>query len=294
KTTTEQDGSVVTDGTVSKEDAEKASDNFSGDWSKPEEAGYPPFWLKYGPKDLEKKDLSNLELFGCFTDGTSLKDILYNPKFTYYEVTLGYASGIETEDLPGTLEANTETYGYGRAGEICLYEEKDGNYIYVEIYNLSEEQLSVMDIIERNEFNVGELGQLKECNTGRTALGMSYEVFDISKCVELGELLGRPDKIYHGFKTIMLTDRDGSEESFEETVSLGGGTIMYDMLYQMPKGKLFVGLTESHVDEDYASYAEEQAGVLVEYCSCEELYTYLRDETNSGAIVQEDWEYNFE
>lgn len=271
-----------------------ASDSFSGDWSKPEEAGYPPFWLKYGPKALEKKDLSNLELFGCFTDGMSLKDILYNPKFTYYEVKIGYASRVETEDLQGTLAADTETYGHGSVGEIYLYEEQGGNYIYVEFYNLSEEQLSLTDIIERNEFGVGEIGQIKECNFGRTALGMSYDVFDSSKYVELGELLGKPDKIYQGYQGLLLTQREGSEESFEETVQLGGGTISYDMLYQMQNGKLFVSVIEAHVDESYASYEEDQAGVTVEYCSCEELYTYLRDETNSGAIVQEDKEYNFE
>lgn len=66
------------------------------------------------------------------------------------------------------------------------------------------------------------------------------------------------------------------------------------MMYQMNRGKLFVSIGEANVDESYEKFAKDTNHVLVSYCSSEELYVFLRDETNSGAIVQEDTEYVFE
>ena len=73
-----------------------------------------------------------------------------------------------------------------------------------------------------------------------------------------------------------------------------GGSIIYDMMYQMNRGKLFVAIGEASVDESYEKFMRDTNHVLVSYCSSEELYVFLRDETNSGAIVQEDTEYVFE
>ncbi len=286
---------VTTEAEEGKEDSAKEDSSFSGDWNAVEEAGYKPFWLKYGPKALEKKDLSSVELYGCFTDGTSLKDILYNPKFTYYEIVEGYSVEVETENLQETVASYDKTYGSGHACEINLYEQKDGPHFTVQIYNISGETCTLAQCIENNEFRVGDASQMEVCNQSEIALGIPYgEYCDINTYVAVGELLGKPDKIYGDYNNLMLIDRDNEEETFAETVQLGGGSIMYDMMYKMNRGMLFVSIGEANVDESYKKFEKDTNHVLVEYCSSEDLYIYLRDETNSGAIVQEDEEYAFE
>lgn len=50
---------------------------FSGDWDAVEEAGYPPFWLKYANLGaLEEKDLSDLMFYDKFAFGASLEEML--------------------------------------------------------------------------------------------------------------------------------------------------------------------------------------------------------------------------
>ncbi len=264
----------------------ETANTFSGDWNAAEEAGYRPFWLKYGPQALEEKDLSDLVMFGCFTDGSPVSDILYHENFVSYCI-----GSNTTDDIKAYIEADTNTYnGYV---EIKLYNAEE-RYVLVTLYNLSGEPRTLAQLMEENNYLVGDVNQVVECNYGDLALGLDYSNgINMDTYVALGDLLGRPDKIYEGMNIIGLTDRsDKEEEVFAETVQIGGGVIIYDMMYQMNQGKLFVGLCEANHFDDY--YEDNFTHVLVEYCSSEELYIYLRDKTNSGAIVYENHEYTFE
>lgn len=299
---TESDGAAAVTVADEKEGAEEkdktgAEDEFSGDWSAAEEAGYPPFWLKYGPKNLEKKDLSDVELYGCFTDGTPLKDIISNPKFTYCKVT-GAGQELEIEDMASFLASPTDADAKGSGFEIYLYEEKDGDPLFIHAYVLGEESKTFVECVEENQFIIGDCSEISDENYADLALGIPNcreGECTIDSYIQLGELLGKPDKIYGNFNMTMLTDRkDGPEETFAETVQLGGGGIHYDMMYKMNHGMLFVGVAEANLSEKYKSTEDESRHILAEYCSSEEMYIYLRDETNSGEIVHEDYEYNFE
>lgn len=286
---------VTTEAEEGKEDSAKEDSSFSGDWNAVEEAGYKPFWLKYGPKALEKKDLSSVELYGCFTDGTNVKDIIYNPKFTYYEIITGYYDDIETDNLAEAIANDTNTFGDGWVCDINLYEQKDGDCITVQIYSLASEAQTIAQCIEGNEYKIGDANQMSVNNTSDVALGIPYgEKCDINTCIQVGELLGKPDKIYEAYRNLMLIDRDAEEETYAETVQRGGGFIGYIMMYKMNRGMLFVNVGEANFSEKYASAEGDMTYIQAEYCSSEDLYIYLRDETNSGAIVQEDEEYAFE
>ena len=83
-------------------------------------------------------------------------------------------------------------------------------------------------------------------------------------------------------------NRKDEEESFAETVQKGGGILSYDLIYQMEGSKLFVSISEYNM---YGDYSVEYISVC--YCT-DDLYVYLRDETNSGALVQEEDVYPFE
>lgn len=283
--------------TVKDDDKNKAEDEFSGDWYAAEESGYPPFWLKYGPKNLEKKDLSDVELYGCFTDGTPLKEIITNPKFTYCKVT-GAGQKLEIDDMSTFLASPTDADAKGSGYEIYLYEEKDGIPIHIEAYVLGEESKTFAECVEENQFIIGDCSQLSRENYADIALGIQNckgSECTVDSCIQVGELLGKPDKIYGKYNSEMLTDRkDGPEESFAETVQIGGGGISYDMMYKMEHGMLFVSISEANLSEKYKSTEAETRYILAQYCSSEEMYTYLRDETNSGEIVHEEYEYDFE
>ena len=101
----------------------------------------------------------------------------------------------------------------------------------------------------------------------------------------LCDLLGKPDQVYYTINASSWTDREDEDETFAETVEMGGGYIIYDMMYQLEHGKLLIGITENN-------YVGE-CDIDVCYCT-DALYEYLRDETNSGALIYEDKVYDFE
>lgn len=284
-------------GMVEQSDTEKPKDtkeenSFSGDYTQPEKWGYAPYWLKYGLDGSEKKDLSTLTIFDCVTDGLSLNDVLHSPKFTYYELK-GYESdNIDDVINNGYIDKwdDSNMLSYGSYAEIQMYKEKDGDYIVVTIYNLSDESKTLAQCIEGNQFYVGDNNQVRDDTSVRMAFGIETKNVNHWETLDsLCDLLGRPDQVYYTINSRMGTDREDNEddETFEETVEKGGGFIIYDMMYQLDHGKLFVGVTEMEIKPD------DPDAVHVCYCT-DALYEYLRDETNSGALVDESRVYDFE
>lgn len=266
----------------------KEENSFSGDYTQPEKWGYAPYWLKYGLDGSEKKDLSTLTIFDCVTDGLSLNDVLHSPKFTYYELK-GYESdNIDDVINNGYIDKwdDSNMLSYGSYAEIQMYKEKDGDYIVVTIYNLSDESKTLAQCIEGNQFYVGDNNQVRDDTSVRMAFGIEIEQEKYWEAlVSLCDLLGKPDQVYYTMNASGWTDRDDEDETFAETVEMGGGYIIYDMMYQLEHGKLFVGITENN-------YVGE-CDIQVCYCT-DALYEYLRDETNSGALVNESRVYDFE
>lgn len=283
---------VKDEGTVQSVEGKSDSgeeETFSGDYTQPEKWGYTPYWLKYGLKDTEKKDLSTLTMFDCVTDGLSLNDILHSPEFTYYELYLSYSTTTESDNIDDIINYDDSvTFVRGDSAEIWMYKEKDGDYIIVTVYNLSDESKTLAQCIEGNQFYVGDNNQVRNDTSIRMAFGIELEIENHWNSLDnLCDLLGRPNQIYYSMNSCMNTDREDNidDETFEETVEKGGGFIIYEMLYQLNHGKLIIGVSE-HMYEDANS---------VNACYCtNEVYEYLRDETSSGALVNEDNIYNFE
>lgn len=291
----EKQDAVQGEGTVQsvaeQSDTEKPKDteeenSFSGDYTQPEKWGYTPYWLKYGLDGSEKKDLSTLTIFDCVTDGLSLNDVLHSPEFTYYEFR-DYGAKTESDNVDDIINSgDSATINSGNYVEIRMYKEKEGDYIVVTVYNLSDESKTLAQCIEGNQFYVGDNNQVRDDTSVRMAFGIEIEQEKYWEAlVSLCDLLGKPDQVYYTMNASGWTDRDDEDETFAETVEMGGGYIIYDMMYQLEHGKLFVGITENN-------YVGE-CDIQVCYCT-DALYEYLRDETNSGALVNESRVYDFE
>lgn len=279
--------SLVEQSDTNKKTDTEEENSFSGDYTQPEKWGYTPYWLKYGLDGAKKKDLSTLTIFDCVTDGLSLNDVLHSPEFTYYELHSYYTTTAESDNIDDIINYDDSyTLSRGSSVEIWMYKEKNGDYIIVSIYNLSDESKTLAQCIEGNQFYVGDNNQIRNDTSVRMAFGIEIEQEKHWEALDsLCDLLGRPDQVYYTVNSNGGTDRDDDDETFEETVEKGGGYIIYDLMYQLNHGKLFVGITEHN-------YVGE-CNIHVCYCT-DALYEYLRDETNSGALVDESRVYNFE
>lgn len=291
----EKQDAVQGEGTVQsvaeQSDTEKPKDteeenSFSGDYTQPEKWGYTPYWLKYGLDGSEKKDLSTLTIFDCVTDGLSLNDVLHSPEFTYYEFR-DYGAKTESDNVDDIINSgDSATINSGNYVEIRMYKEKEGDYIVVTVYNLSDESKTLAQCIEGNQFYVGDNHQVRNDTSVRMAFGIEIEQEKYWEALDsLCDLLGKPDQVYYTINASSWTDREDEDETFAETVEMGGGYIIYDMMYQLEHGKLLIGITENN-------YVGE-CDIDVCYCT-DALYEYLRDETNSGALIYEDKVYDFE
>lgn len=272
-------------------DEEKAESTFSGDYTVEEEWGYTPFWLKYGLRDTEQKDLSSLVLFNCVSDGMPLNDVLHTDAYKYYKASDFYGSVLlESDNIEDIINYDKEhLFSRGEGARIKLYEEKDGNYVEISVYNITDNKLSLAECIENNQFYIGDNSQVSYEDSAKMAFDIPIDgEYSIEYLNQLRDVLGKPNMVYYSMNMLMNTDREGSEETFSETVQKGGGTIIYDILYEMNNGKLFVSISERNYFGRY-----EISSVAVCYCTSD-LYIYLRDNTNSGELVNEEKVYTFE
>ena len=266
-------------------DEEEAAE-FSGDYTQVEEWGYTPFFLKYGFRNAEKKDLADVVVFDCAQQGKTLEEVLRSEGFVSYELD-GQNAELETTNIDDIINYDSTWTMSGHSSvDINLYRE-DGSYVEVSVYNITTEPMTMAECVAASQFYVGDTGDISEKYSAKNAFDLGEE-YSIAYLEQLIEMLGKPDSLHQKLNIIMNTDRKDEEESFAETIQKGGGIISYDLIYQLEGAKLFIGISEYNIYDEYSV-----EGICVCYCT-DDLYVYLRDETNSGALVQEEDVYPFE
>ncbi len=243
-----EDGNVVqgqASGSGTGDDAQGQAVEFSGDWDAVEEGGYPPFWFKYANLGaLEEKDFSNLMFYDKFTFGASLEEMISSYNYFYiYEYSSPKDSGFITyvpalnslEEFREWANTNTIGAGYYNSLDIWCYTEEDdySDRMKAQIYNLIDSEVTIWECIQNDQFFVGNCGYADE--NGFKEFGVPYKDGDSEDNREaltaLMEVLGKPSVVANcsnGF--LSYVDR-AEDEEFAETVSLGGGEIEYDLVY---------------------------------------------------------------
>lgn len=211
----------------------------SVDWYAAEENGCLPFYLKYADfGSLEEKDFSGLMINDTFPYDASLEEIL--PLYHYHFIL---STGEEYDFTTGQT-------GYADDHMLDVYEmvaincyTEEGNYdddIRVEIYNLSDSEATLWECIENEWFIL---------DAGNCMLGTTFELGD-DKREELAKLvgiLGKPTMVTYD-SNYWKDLRDG-EETFAETVSIGGGWIYYNIVYIEGDHILSLRISESNTPE---------------------------------------------
>ena len=267
--------------TVDSEDVVSEEESFCGDWEVVEEWGKTPFWLKYGLQGQEVKDLSETTLFGCMTPGATVEEILSSGEYNYFYVSPSWQDRVETSDVNEILNLQTEyPINPGDSVKISMYRSQEEVYfIDMVVYNLTDSELSVSEVLANNQYYIEEYHEgyyIDEFNAERPDLVFNLEgPFDRNYLIQMTDILGRPDIIYTGITADSL-------EEFQEKIKTGEGIPCYSMVYEEDAGKLIVEPMESNLTNNY-----ELTQVNIVYVT-NDLYTYLRDETNSGALIYED------
>ncbi len=223
------------------------------------------FWIETGLQNIEKKDLTGLQLYGSFTDGTPLKDILTSPVYTDAEM---FALIPDDSELEHRTDDSTGFNIMTNIEEIMAYESgpnpgdvqtitllTDNHYIEVDIYNTTDDRgKTTMDCIEAGCFSIGDETTIEDCNA-------AYAVFPEISCDygaeyldELIKLLGYPDyiKCRMGIEQVNDTEFDtsGSKEMADG--------ILYELRYNLEAdGFLCINISEyikdGNVDVDNIS-----------------------------------------
>lgn len=213
----------------------------SVDWYAAEENGCLPFYLKYADLgSLEDKDFSGLMINDTFAYGASLEEIL--PLYHYHFIL---STSEEYDFTTGqTGYADDHTLDVYETVVIDCYTE-EGNYndnIRVEIYNLSDSETTIRECIENDWFI---------CDAGKCMLGTSLELGD-DKREELAKLvgiLGKPTMVTYDSNYWKDLREDVDDETFAETVSIGGGWIYYNIVYIEGDHILSLRISESNTPE---------------------------------------------
>ncbi len=276
---------IVEDGsseeTVDSEEIVSEEEAFCGDWEVVEEWGKTPFWLKYGLQGQEVKDLSQTTLFGCMTPGATVEEILSSGEYNYFRVYPSWQDKVETTDVNEILNLQTEyPINPGDSVKISMFRtEEEVYFIDMIVYNLTDSELSVSEVLANNQYYIEECHDgyyIDEFNAERPDLIFNLEgSFDRTYLIQMTDILGRPDIVYTGITADSL-------EEFQEKIKTGEGIPCYSMVYEEDAGKLIVEPMESNLTKTY-----ELTQVNVVYVT-NDLYIYLRDETNSGALIYED------
>ncbi|MDE6744630.1 MAG: sigma-70 family RNA polymerase sigma factor [Lachnospiraceae bacterium] len=272
---------------------------FSGDWDMIEESGYPPFWFKYANLGmLEEMDFSNLMFYDKFAFGTSLEEMIssYN-NFSIHEYCSPNDSGFITyvpalnslEEFKEWANTNTIGAGYYNSLDIWCYTEED-NYsdqMKVQIYNLTDSEVTIWECIENGQFKYD----------ANAAHGDAFAVFGVpynsgnladnrEALTELMEILGKPSMVANCRNSqLSYVDREEDEE-FSETVSLGGGTISYRLVYDRGDYILQIPVVEIAVGGSYSSTT-----CIVTYLT-KDVYEYIQEKyPDSLEIIQDVYDF---
>ena len=281
-------------------DAQGQTSEFSGDWDMVEESGCPPFWFKYANLGaLEEKDLSDVMMYDKFAFGASLEEMISSYNFFYiYEYFSPNDDGFKTyAPALNSLEefkewANTNTIGAGshKSLEIWCYTEEDdySDQMKVSIYNLAGSEVTIWECIQNDQFCVGNCGYADE--NGFRELGVPYNdgdsVDNRKALTELMEVLGKPSVVADCSNgALSYVDREEDEE-FAETVSLGGGRIEYNLVYDRGDYILEIKVSELAFSGRYVST------ICHMYYLTRDVYEYIQENyPNSSEIIKEVYDF---
>ena len=279
---------IVEDGsseeTVDSEEVVSEEESFCGDWEVLEEWGKTPFWLKYGLQGLETKDLSQTQLYGCMTPGSTVAEILTSDEYTYFNVYFSDVSNssFSTGNAEEILNISPDTK-VSSGGYINIYmhpSEDDTSFVEITVYNLSDETLCASEVLANNQFYMEEAHDgfntdlVFDDERKDLIFGMNGS-FDRNYLINVADMLGHPDIIYSGIKE-ELSD-------FEEKLKTGDGILSYIMFYDRDDYFLIVNISEYNITNDY------DLGSITLIYTTPDLYTYLDEETSSGSLINESY-----
>lgn len=269
----------LTDSEVSAfEDTETAKEAFSGDWEAEEEYGYSPFWLKYADfGSMEEKDFSDVMFFNKFSFGTDLMGILSG--YSSFDVFDAYGSGLlKQSSLEDILNYTKEMVSPNQYVHIYTSD------MSLKVYNLTDSPITIKECIQNNQF-ILDSSEYGGFSTANKILGFDFtkEEFRAGMADVMG-ILGKPTQVYYRHNSSVNTDRSG-EESFDDTVKIGGGWLIYQLLYDKGEYLLCIEISE---DNYFGKYGGEADLVYI----TKDLYTYLNT-TSSGYIVKEENVYEY-
>lgn len=263
---------------------------FSGDWDAVEEAGYPPFWLKYANLGaLEEKDLSDLMFYDKFAFGASLEEMLSS--YNYFSFDTGYErlSCNSWEEFMECAAINTIRAKGVR--NIWCYTSED-NYddcMTIPIYNLTDSEITIWECIENGQFFVGYDTYSSE--NPFKLFGVPYERGSLADnreaLAELVEILGKPTAVANCTNSnLSAVDREEGEE-FSETVSLGGGGITYYLIYDKGDYILEIRVIEQCINSNSVTTVEP----LVMYLT-RDVYEYNQERyPDSPEIIRDVYDF---
>lgn len=226
---------------VSEEEPEQPSESEeepeqepSVDWYAAEENGCLPFYLKYADLgSLEENDFSSLMINDTFAYGASLEEMLSS----YHYILI---KGEECDLTAGqTGYADEHTLGAYEMVDLDCYTE-EGNYgddVTIAICNLSDSEVTLRECIENDWFI---------CNATDAILGTSLNFDKREELAKLAEILGKPTMVTYNYSSWKDLREDVDDETFEETVSIGGGYINYNIVYIKGDHILSLHIAESN------------------------------------------------
>ena len=279
---------IVEDGsseeTVNSEEVVGEEEIFCGDWEVVEEWGFKPFWLKYGLQGLETKELSQTQLYGCMTPGSTVAEILTSDEYTYFNVYFSdvFNSNFSTGNAEEILNLSQDTQ-ISSGGYINIYmhpSENDASFVEITIYNLSDETLCASEVLANNQFYMEEVHDgfntdlVFDDEHKDLIFGMNGS-FDRNYLINVADILGHPDTIYAGINEEL--------SMFEDKLKTGDGILSYVMFYDRDGYYLIVNVSEYNITSDY------DLGSITLIYTTPELYTYLDEETSSGSLINESY-----
>ncbi len=268
---TTADNGVTTEAFLTDEDdteeaTEAPTSDFSGDWEAEEEHGYSPFWIKYanlasyGTMDIDSISLAG----GMYNPSSTVTDILskgwkvYNlytatgspvSTFNSYDELINYTGEIAKGS--NMIEPGVGGYTYASI-RITAYENEDGtgHGVDLTIYNMTDSEVTLMQCIENNSYEMNGymfdylmLSEYKDKGTFRDWMSEVMPTF------------GTPDYACCLLNMNMNTDREGADETFEETIEYGGGSLVYNFYYYRDGYVFCIECSEQNYLGRYEGYA---------------------------------------
>ncbi len=229
---------------------------FSGDWEKEERYGYSPFWIKYANlSSYGKRDIDKILCNDTFYIGDNLEEILQR-EWHHFKIEdediYGYEELVNFSGDLGWDNNQLKPLGYsGDFVELFAYYTED-EYVEICIYNLTDEYVDLGECILSNSYSIEENGFLLDYCLGLDV----WERSDFRRNMqEIIPMFGEPDYAFSSLNSNVNTDREGNDETVEETINYGGGSLVYSLLYDKGDYVVCIECAESNYFGKYDGYS---------------------------------------